>query len=101
MIGRQEPAQTARRQHAERVDRDLRAGSRAAEPEIGREQALRAAEGRADHRDLAEQRIHRIGRRDGAVQLYPVAPGIDPAGRGNADRLAVSQGFSIDRTPSR
>src|SRR6185369_5079451 len=69
-------AQTARRESAERADRDFRGGGGAAEPEIGREQALRAAECRADHRNLAGQRIHRVSRGDGAVQLHPVAPGI-------------------------
>src|SRR3954447_15151290 len=76
--GRQEPAQTPRRQSAERVDRDFRVGSRAAEPEIGHEEALRTAERCTDDRNLAGQRIQCIGRRDGAVQLYSVAPGIDP-----------------------
>src|SRR4051794_14010982 len=61
--GRQKLAQTARREGAERVDRDIRVGSRAAEPEIGREEALRTAERRTDDRNLAGQRIQRIGRR--------------------------------------
>src|SRR5262249_15361962 len=89
---REELAQDARGQCAQRVDRHIGVVARSAEPVIRRKHALRAAaEQLSEERDIAEQRIDRIGGRDGALQIEAVALGIDPAAGGDADRLAKGE----------
>ncbi len=64
----------------------------AAQPVIGREQALRtAAQQPADDRNIAEQRIQRVSRRDRALQLEPIVVQIDPAIGGDPERFAKRQ----------
>ena len=73
-LGWNKPAQEARSERAQRVDRDLRVGGGSGDTVIGGEQALSfaAEQQRADHRDVAEDRVQRIGGDDRALQIEPV-----------------------------
>jgi hypothetical protein len=53
--------------------------------------SLAAHEQRADQRDVADDRVQRIGRHDRALQIEPVPGEIGGAVGGRPDRAAISQ----------
>ena len=97
---REQLPQDARRQHTQRIDRNIRIVGRPAQVVICGEHALRTADQQlAEERDIAEQRVQCIGGRDGAGEIQTVALGVDPAAGSDAERLAESLQV-LDRHPA-
>src|SRR6185437_4143763 len=81
----------AGRQSAQHIDRDLRIVGRAIDAEIRGKDALplAAEEQIADHRNIADHRIERVGGNERAADIHLAGDAVDIAARIDADRAAI------------